>query len=70
MDKRAEMGLDPVIIGARARMRYELGFRPETRLDEILFVDGTVVKELPNGTFVGVRRGLWPWQDENLRWML
>jgi hypothetical protein len=63
------MALPSVILGARLKLRYDLGFRPETRMDEIVFRDGTVIKELPNGTFVGVRRGLHPWEDGNLRWL-
>lgn len=69
MDEQTERGLDPFILGARARLRHQLGFRPETRMDEILFRDGTVIAELPNGTFVGVRHGLHPWEDGNLRWL-
>lgn len=47
---------------AQEKLREGLGFRRETRLDEIIFMDGTVVKELPNGVFVTVRGtidGVW-----------
>lgn len=47
---------------AQEKLREGLGFRRETRLDEIIFRDGTVVKELPNGVFVTVRGtidGVW-----------
>jgi hypothetical protein len=65
-----ERGMPPELRAARAAFRRQLGFRPDTRMDEIIFPDGTVLRELPNGTFVGVRRGRGepPW--ETLRWML
>lgn len=55
MDRATEARLHPFVLGLRARMRFELGLRPETRLDEIIFADGTVFHEMPTGVFCQVR---------------
>ncbi len=55
MTPAEEAQLHPFIIGARVQMRFALGLRPETRLDEIIFPDGAVFHEMPNGVFCQVR---------------
>jgi hypothetical protein len=39
----------------QAELRQELGLRPETRLDEIIYPDGAVLQLQSDGTFKQVR---------------
>lgn len=48
MDDIAEM---------QAQLRRDLGLRPDTRLDHLIFRDGTTWELQPDGTFKRVRRG-------------
>lgn len=68
MDERDELRLNPAIRMGRDVMRQNLGFRRETRMDEVITSDGTVFKELPSGVFVVVRRGP-HFYEQHVRWM-
>jgi hypothetical protein len=41
----------------QAQLRRDLGLRPETRLDHVIFMDGTTWELQPDGIFKQVSRG-------------
>lgn len=56
-----EARLLPEIREGLRELRASLGLRPTTRLDVVVFRDGSCFRQVANGTFVAVRGALgWP----------